>query len=205
MTFKGVLRGVFIWSVATFAWSDAPEDILWDKLHHISSMKAAFTQKVLLKKRVVSHSSGTMAFERPGHFRWQTKSPMEQLLIADGKQFWMYDIDLEQVTVRPQSAVTGAAAGLFLGDDRTQFLRAFKVEAVHTDENEAFVLQAVAKDANIQKMKLWFRGAILTRMDLYDQLGQQTVIHFKKVQNNMILAARLFRFSPPKGVDVVAQ
>ncbi|MDF1678253.1 MAG: outer membrane lipoprotein chaperone LolA [Legionellaceae bacterium] len=205
MNFKRIQWCVLIWSVAAFAWSDAPEDILWNKLHHISSMKADFTQKVSLKKRVVSQSSGTMAFERPGHFRWQTKAPMEQLLVADGQQFWMYDIDLEQVTVRPQSAVAGAAAGLFLGDDRERFSRAFKVETAQADEKEAFVLQALAKDANIQKMKLWFRGATLTRMDLYDQLGQQTVIYFKQVQNNVALAARLFRFSPPKGVDVVKQ
>ncbi|MCH9755676.1 MAG: outer membrane lipoprotein chaperone LolA [Gammaproteobacteria bacterium] len=205
MNLKKVAFVLIFWGATTLAWSDSASDLLWDKLTHISSMSASFTQKINAKTREISKSAGTMAFERPGHFRWQTKTPMKQLLVADGEKFWLYDVDLEQVTVRPQTEVMGAAAGLFLGDSRARFVHDFKVTEVHEDKMDVFKLQATAKQANIQRMALWFEGTQLKRMDLYDQLGQRTAIHFKKVKNNVALSPKLFRFSPPAGVDVVEQ
>ncbi|MDF1647119.1 MAG: outer membrane lipoprotein chaperone LolA [Legionellaceae bacterium] len=205
MQVKKICCLFFILGITTCAWAETAGEVLWDKMRHITSMKASFKQKVSIKKRVLSESSGSMALERPGHFRWQTKEPMEQLLIADGKKFWTYDIELEQVTVRQQSEVTGAAAGLFLGDDRTRFFHDFDVTETHQNKREIFELRATAKQANIQRMSLQFDAAELLSMELYDQLGQRTSITFKHVQTNMALAPHLFRFSPPTGVDVVEQ
>jgi outer membrane lipoprotein carrier protein len=199
------LVGLVMLSMATHAWSDAAGEVLWDKLRAIQSMQADFTQKMWAKKRVLSKSSGSMALARPGHFRWETKKPMAQLLIADGKQFWLYDVDLEQVTVRPQANIEGAAAGLFLGDDKARFVHDFKVTKTQKDKSDVFKLQATAKQANIQRMMLRFEGAVLMRMDLYDQLGQRTAIAFQHVNNNPELSSGLFQFTPPKGVDVVSQ
>ena len=205
MSIKKALLGLFVWSVTTFAWGAHAGELLWDKLSNISSMKASFKQKVYAKKRILSESTGTMAFERPGHFMWKTKAPMEQLLVADGKQFWLFDVELEQVTVRPQKEIMGAAAGLFLGDDRARFFDDFKVTQAHEDKHNVFRLEANAKQANIQRMTLRFEEAGLVGMDLYDQLGQRTIIRFEHVQNNVALPSKLFRFSPPAGVDVVEQ
>ena len=205
MSIKKACLGLFVWSITTLAWGETAGEVLWDKLGHISSMHASFTQKVTVKKRELSQSSGTMAFKRPGHFRWQTKAPMEQLLVADGQKFWLYDIELEQVTVRPQQEMMGAAAGLFLGDDSTRFFQDFNVTEAHEDKTDVFKLEAIAKQANIQRMTLRFEAAKLVSMDLYDQLGQRTAIVFKQVQTNAKLSPNLFRFSPPAGVDVVEQ
>jgi outer membrane lipoprotein carrier protein len=202
---KKAFLGLLVWSITTLTWGETAGEVLWDTLSHISSMHASFTQKVTVKKRELSQSSGTMAFERPGHFRWQTKAPMEQLLVADGKKFWLYDVELEQVTVRPQKEMMGAAAGLFLGDDSTRFFQDFNVTEAHEDKADVFKLEATAKQANIQRMTLRFEETKLVSMDLHDQLGQRTAIAFKQIKNNTALPSRLFRFSPPAGVDVVEQ
>lgn len=205
MHVKNWFLGFLMLATANIAFAETPGDRLWEKLAAIRTMDASFTQKVFAKKREISASSGTMAFERPGHFRWETKKPMEQLLVADGKKFWLYDIDLEQVTVKPQAEIMGAAAGLFLGDNRAQLTKDFEVTQVEEKQRSVFDLRALSKEANIQRMVLRFDEAILHSMDLYDQLGQRTVIAFQKVQQNETLSPKLFRFSPPKGVDVVEQ
>ena len=88
-----------------------PSELLQAKLNALRTMSADFTQVVKAKRREVSHSSGTMALSRPGRFRWQTKAPMEQLVVADGKQLWIYDVDLEQVSVKKQEKSVGGTAG----------------------------------------------------------------------------------------------
>lgn len=199
------LLGFFCFLMAQCVCADAMSDVLWDKLSAIQSMQASFTQKIYAKKRELSSSSGEMAFIRPGQFRWQTKEPMEQLLIADGKKIWTYDVLLEQVTVKQQTESMGAAAGLFLSDDKARLAHDFHVESEQQGVSEIFNLKAQLKQANIQRMTLQFKGARLERMDLYDQLGQHTVVRFKKAKMNLALSPKLFQFSPPAGVDVVEQ
>ena len=137
-----LLLGVLLSGGATSLWADEACDALWHKLHDITSMQAHFLQKVRVKQKVLSQSTGQMAFARPKHFRWDTKDPVPQLLVADGQQFWLYDIDLEQVTVRPQAALTGAAAGLFLGDDKARFAHDFTVTQTQGKQGIIFNLQA---------------------------------------------------------------
>ncbi len=205
MSIKKVFLGLLCVCMTSLAWGETAGDTLWNKLSHISSMRATFAQKVTAKQRQLSKSSGVMAFERPGHFYWKTKKPMQQLLVADGKKFWVYDVDLEQVTVRPQKEIIGAAAGLFLGDDRTRFFKDFTVTEAEKDGTDVFQLAATSKSANIPRMTLRFKAFKLMGMDLYDQLGQKTAIRFQEVQTNVALSPKLFSFSPPAGVDVVEQ
>lgn len=92
-------------SISTAGFSETPDVLLQTKLNSIRSMTAVFKQSVKAKHRVVSRSSGTMALQRPGRFRWQTLQPMAQLMVADGQKIWIYDKDLEQVTVKTQKKV----------------------------------------------------------------------------------------------------
>ena len=202
---KRMILGCVLWGVTQVLWGASASDALWDKLGKIQSMEASFTQRISSKSRDISKSYGSMAFERPGHFRWHTDKPMEQLLIADGKKIWLYDVDLEQVTIKPQTDVMGAAAGLFLDDDSTRLAHDFQVTREQQGSLDVFQLQATSKQANIQRMTLRFEGTVLLGMDLYDQLGQRTEVSFKHIKTNPSLSASLFHFSPPSGVDVVEQ
>jgi len=202
---KRIILGLFYFLMLQNAYADEISDILWDKLSHIRAMKASFSQQIYAKQRVLTQSSGKMAFVRPRQFRWETTQPMEQLLIADGKKIWMYDVDLEQVTVKPQTESMGAAAGLFLSENKVNLTSDFSVKYEREGKQEVFTLKARGKQANIQRMILRFAGDALESMELYDQLGQRTAVRFNQAKINVILPEHLFQFTPPEGVDVVQQ
>ncbi|KTD24750.1 outer membrane lipoprotein carrier protein [Legionella lansingensis] len=191
--------------VGTNAFSDSVGDVLQTKLNGIRSLSANFSQVVKAKKRELSRSSGTMALERPGRFRWQTKDPMEQLVVADGEQLWVYDVDLEQVTVKKQEKGVGGTAALFLSGYDDTVTRDFDVTATTKGKTQIYDLHSKSPKANFQRVKLIFAGDILTGIEMYDQLGQHTIVNLKNVKTNPKLASTLFKFKPPKGTDVVKQ
>jgi len=185
--------------------SQGPAELLQTKLNAIRTMSANFNQIVKAKKREVSRSSGSMALERPGKFRWQTKSPMEQLVIADGKKMWVYDTDLEQVTVKKQEKGLGGTAALFLSGYDDEVTKDFDVTQKVLGQVFTFDLKARSGKENFQRIKMIFTKDELTGLELYDQLGQTTSVKLVQIKSNPKLAAKLFQFRPPKGVDVVKQ
>lgn len=200
---KIVLAALLGFSASVF--SQTAEELLQIKLNDIHSMTAQFKQVVKAKQRVVTRSTGTMALERPGRFRWQTKEPMEQLMIADGKKIWVYDTDLEQVTVKKQEKGLGGTAALFLSGYDDTVTRDFTVIQSGSTDHLIFDLKSKSAKANFQKIKLVFHNNLLTNMELYDQLGQVTSVQLSHAKLNPALSTALFQFKPPKGVDVVQQ
>jgi len=186
------------------AFCDAASEVQ-AKLNAIRTMSATFTQVVKAKKRDVSNSSGTMALARPGRFRWQTKEPMPQVVIADGKRLWVYDVDLEQVTVKKQEKGVGGTAGLFLSGYDDTVSRDFVVTQSKEGKKDYYDMKAKSSKAGFQRVKLIFVGEMLNGMELYDQLGQRTQVRLSNIKNNPKLAEKLFIFKTPKGVDVVEQ
>ncbi len=190
---------------ATNVHCDAVGDTLQAKLNAIRTMSASFGQVVNAKKHEVSRSSGTMALLRPGHFRWQTTRPLAQLVIADGQQVWIYDADLEQVTVKKQQKGLGGTAALFLSGYDDTVTRDFDVTSYKKDNKEYFDLRAKSGKENFQRMILVFLGSELRGIELFDQLGQHTNVTLSNVKNNPTLSTALFKFKTPRGVDVVEQ
>ncbi len=178
---------------------------LQEKLNAIRTMSATFSQEIKTKDRDLSSSSGVMALERPGKFRWDTKEPMAQLVIADGTKLWVYDKELEQVTVKKQEKGIGGTAGLFLSGYDSTVARDFEVKDESKGNQVIFELQAKSKQENVQRLKLTFVQDALKRMDMYDQLGQHTIVNLTQIKLNPKLSSAIFRFKVPKGVDVVEQ
>lgn len=191
--------------ITQYAWGDEASDVLQAKLNAIRTMKGSFQQVVKAKKREISHSSGSMAMARPGRFRWETKSPMEQLVIADGERLWIYDVDLEQVSVKKQEKGVGGTAALFLSGYDNTVARDFEVTTYKKQDKDYYDLHAKSPKSNFQRVKLIFAGDTLTGIELFDQLGQHTDVNLTQVKNNPQLAPNLFKFKTPKGVDVVEQ
>ncbi|PWY56239.1 outer membrane lipoprotein carrier protein LolA [Legionella qingyii] len=192
-------------SVSTVGFCETPDVLLQNKLNSIRSMTAVFKQSVKAKHRVVSRSSGTMALQRPGRFRWQTLQPMAQLMVADGQKIWVYDKDLEQVTVKTQKKGLGGTAALFLSGYDNTVTRDFTVTQSNMGNEIVFDLKSKSPKANFQRIKLVFRQNSLTGLELYDQLGQVTTVQLSQIKLNPKLATGLFQFKTPKGVDVVQQ
>ena len=199
------LMGLVCYGFTQIGICEVPSEQLQSKLNALKTLSAGFSQVVKSKRREVSHSSGTMALSRPGRFRWETKQPMEQLVVADGKQVWIYDVDLEQVTVKKQEKSVGGAAALFLSGYDETVARDFDVSMKAQGQQTRFDLQAKSDKANFQRVELIFNGETLQGIVLYDQLGQVTDVTLNKTKSNIALSSSLFQFKPPKGVDIVRQ
>lgn len=197
------LFAMLLW--AENACCDAVSDALQTKLNSMRTMSASFSQVVKAKTRTVSRSTGTMALARPGAFRWQTMSPMQQLVIADGTRLWIYDVELEQVAVKKQEKGVGGTAALFLSGYDDTVKRDFEVTSHKAGSKDYFDLRAKSNAANFKRVVLIYAGAQLSGIELFDQLGQHTVVNFSNVKTNPTLSQALFKFKTPKGVDVVEQ
>ncbi len=175
------------------------------------SAQANFTQEVLDQngKRIQS-ASGTMQFQRPGKFRWSYQKPYEQLIVGDGTQFWLYDVDLNQVTVRKLDAALGSSpAALLSGNNEIE--RGFTLTENGNKDGLEW-LQAAPKssgkdqDSSFSKIFMAFNAqAGLVVMELNDMFGHKTVLRFSAMQRNPQLSPALFKFVPPKGADVLGE
>lgn len=171
------------------------------------SAQANFTQEVQDKngKRLQS-ASGTMQFVRPGKFRWVYQKPYEQIIVGDGKKFWMYDVDLNQVAVKKLDAALGSSpAALLSGNNEIErdFLLKDKGEKEGLDWLEA---KPKSAESNFEKILMAFNAkSELLVMELFDTFGHRTVLRFSEVKNNPALSPQLFHFVPPKGADVLGE
>jgi outer membrane lipoprotein carrier protein len=168
------------------------------------SARAAFEQKVYSRNaKLVQESKGTLAFLRPGKFRWSYEKPYAQLIVGDGTRVWVYDEDLRQVTVkRVDQALTSTPAALLAGDN--EVLRSFKLSERAVKDGLEW-LEAIPKDkeGGFDRIRLGFGPSGPEVMELSDSFGQLTVLRLSAFERNPKLDPGLFRFVPPKGVDVV--
>lgn len=178
-----------------------------DFLAFNSSTKTAtadFTQQVVDRQgKVAERASGTFAFSRPGKFRWTYGKPTNQVLVGDGSKLWIYDPDLNQVTVkRIDAAVSSTPAALLAG--REDITALFTLRDGGGADGLAWV-EAVpkSKDTGFERVRLGLKGRTLAAMELFDQLGGHTALQFTDFKANAPVAADTFRFTPPKGADVL--
>ena len=189
-----------------FAAEAASVESLKAMLEQTSTARARFAQMVLDKNlKMLQQATGTMQFSRPGKFRWEYDKPQEQVIVSDGNRVWLYDKDLNQVTVRRLDRALGSSpAALLAGSNEIEKSYAFSalgsqdgldwLEAVPTTRETAF-----------EKIRLGFGKSGLEAMELRDQFGQITVIKFSTIERNAKLAPEAFRFTPPKGADVISE
>ena len=148
-------------------------------------------------------SRGTLALKAPRQFRWETTTPYKQLSVADGEKVWIYDVDLEQVSVRPQGTEE-AHSPLTVLTDLSQLDRDFVTHEQGEHDGLAWLrLKSKDKDPQFAYADLGFDASGLQRMLFEDTLGDRTEIRFSDWKRNPQLPADTFRFAPPPGVDVV--
>ena len=175
-------------------------------LSHLKTLRAEFAQTVTDGKgEQVQNAKGTLVIVRPGRFRWELTpdggSP--QLMVADGKNLWFYDRDLEQVSVKAATAaLTATPAGLLSGDGNIREL--FTVAPAGKKDGFDWVLVTPREsDADFREARLGFGMSELKRMVLKDKLGQTVRLEFFKSERNPPVAESEVKFTPPSGADVI--
>ena len=181
-------------------------DSLKALLEQTTTARAHFAQMVLDKNlKMLQQATGTMQFSRPGKFRWEYDKPYEQVIVGDGSKLWIYDKDLNQVTVRRLDRALGASpAALLAGSNEIE--KSYTLISLGNQEGLDW-LEAVPKtqDTAFEKIRLGFSKSGLEAMELRDQFGQITVIKFSTLERNTKVSPEAFRFTPPKGADVISE
>ncbi len=173
-------------------------------LGNLQSLQAQFKQTLTDSKgQVTDQSSGTLAIRRPNRFRWDYTAPHEQLIVADGSRIWLYDPDLEQVTVRRLTdSLAGTPAMLLSGEGK--LADNFTVTQTSQDAQAQWVMMEPKRnDTDFKWVRLGFSGEVLKFMQLADKLGQITTLEFSNVERNPQIDPAKFTFKVPEGADVI--
>ena len=179
---------------------------LRDFFNNTTTMRSQFSQVVNDKQgRKIQEVDGTMQLQRPNKFRWDYKKPYEQQIVSDGKQVFLYDTELQQVTIRELSKSLGSSpAALLAGGEAVE--KSFTLKNATRKDGLAWVL-ALPKDkeSGFERVLLGFKADKLRKMELYDSFSHVTHITFDEVERNPTLQDATFLFTPPAGVDVVGE
>lgn len=199
-----LLMTLVIWPLAGQADSTALQRFM----DTVDAFAASFEQTVYdADGDPLQSSSGTVVLERPARFRWEyTNSDSGadgQVLVADGERVWLYDPDLEQVTVnRIDERVAGTPLVVLMGDEPLE--TGFSVTSLGNAEGiEWFELVPVDESGDFDTVFVGLRGDALAAMELRDNFGQATQLRFDDFDGTIEPEPGLFDFEPPPGVDVI--
>lgn len=170
------------------------------------SARGNFNQSVVSKSgRKPLLSQGTLAFARPGKFRWTYEKPYYQLLVGDGEKLWIHDRDLNQVTVKKLGQALGTTpAALLAGDASIE--KHFKLVDAGTSANlELVEATPRSADSSFERIRLGFSNNLPRLMEVDDHFGQTTTLNFTHFERNPVLPLTQFQFTPPKEADVVGE
>jgi outer membrane lipoprotein carrier protein len=175
-------------------------------LDQAQTLTARFSQLTLDGSGTqLQETSGEMALKRPGLFRWHTDAPLEQLLVSNGEMVWLYDPDLEQVTIRSLDQRLTHTPALLLSGDISKIGENFEITHKEAGGVVDFILKPKAKDTLFDNLRLSFRNGVVNDMQLIDGVGQRTNILFFGVKMNQSIDTAQFNFKVPEGTDVIQE
>lgn len=175
-------------------------------LSKASTITADFSQMTLSSNGAnMQETSGTLEVKRPGMFRWHTNPPLEQELVSDGQQIWLYDPDLEQVTIQRMDQRMSHTPALLLSGDVSTLEENFEITMHQGGSVVDFILAPKENDSMFDNLRLSFRDGLLNDMQMSDPIGQRTNILFQNVVLNPAIPSNRFTFEIPSGVDVISE
>jgi outer membrane lipoprotein carrier protein len=201
-----VLAWALLSPVAALAGSTVDDGarLVAEFVNEMTTLQGRFEQSLLdADGEVIERTSGTLEIQRPGRFRWTYTEPYEQVLIADGLNIWSYDVDLAQVTVKPQQQALANTPALLLSGAHDA-MQQFNNDGSFVEAGTTWVqLSPKNTESGFLRVDLGFKNDMLSRMVFYDNLEQTTLVALYDVVANAQIAADHFQFTVPADVDVV--
>lgn len=183
---------------------DAGEKLVQDFVTDVITLQGRFEQSLIDAEGAVTEvSSGTLEIERPTKFRWTYFDPYEQWLVADGLNIWSYDVDLAQVTVKPQAKALSNTPAMLLGGG-SEALEQFQFDGSMIENGTTWVRMLPVDDSGgFNRLELGFFDGQLSRMVFFDNLEQTTLVALYDVVVNEPIDALQFEFAVPDDADLV--
>ncbi len=186
-----------------FGADDEAERRLKDALKNMDKLSADFKQTLRDEdKNIVQQSRGTLKLQRPGKFAWIYTDPFEQQIVADGTELWIYDVELDQVTVKPMDQGISNAPIMILMKEADVGEQFNIVEVGQRKFLYWIELEPQASDIEYTRIFIGLEDGSLRAMELQDQFGQSTQIVFENLRLGVVHNPATFKFVPPPGVDV---
>lgn len=173
-------------------------------LEPLETYQASFEQQILDGSgQRLQQANGTMWLSRPGKFRWEVDAPYQQEVISDGSEVYLYDPDLEQVTVQALDQRVTHTPALLLSGSASELTENYDVTRQQQGSNETFRLVPKSPDTLFEELEMTFRGEELRGLEMTDSTGQRTAIEFRDVRMNQSIDDSRFTFEIPDGTDVI--
>ena len=179
------------------------EEYLEDFLAKTQTLEAGFEQTLRTHEgEILQQTEGMFYLNRPGKFRWNYKKPYEQIIVSDGERIWIYDVELQQVTVQKQTDGLPATPMALL-EDSSKLYQNYIVSPLD-EQGGVYRLKLISKskESDFGEIVVGLDAEGLRFMQLHDQFEQVTDIVFSGITTNSKLAKEIFEFIPPEGVDV---
>lgn len=204
---KACLAGVALMS--TMSWATADElgaaQHLTQRLEPVTSYAADFSQRIEGNGHVSQQSKGKMWVARPGKFRWVVDAPYAQVVVSDGKDVYLHDPDLDQVTIRKLDPKVTNTPALLLSGQASELIHSYSVTEKTQGKKEVYTLRPKSADSLFDRLQMTFDSNRLASLDMYDASGQHTQVAFSNVQPNAQVSDSTFHFDIPKGAEVIKE
>lgn len=170
------------------------------------SMRANFHQVVFdAQGKKLQEVTGRMELKRPGKFKWDYQSPYTQEIVGDGTRVWLYDPELNQVTVRAMGKAIGSSPAALLAGNK-DIDKSFEFSNGNNADGMEWALAIPKeKESGFEKIELGFSKDQLKKLKLVDAFGHTTLIEFNGFERNPKLEDQSFYFKPPSGADIVGE
>ncbi|KPQ23545.1 MAG: outer membrane lipoprotein carrier protein LolA [Halomonas sp. HL-48] len=185
--------------------SDAAER-LTERLDPLESYQASFEQQILDGSgERLQDARGEMWLSRPGMLRWEVEAPYTQTVVSDGDEVYLYDPDLEQVTVQAMDDRVSHTPALLLSGRVSELTESYEVEHEEDSGDDVFTLVPTGADTLFEELRMTFDGDMLTELWMTDSTGQRTAIVFSDAERNVDIDDERFEFETPDGADVIRE
>lgn len=200
---KRLFVTIFIFVQAFGVFAGEGRDMLERFLTETQTMTANFKQTLTANDgRSLQESSGEFYLKRPGKFRWNYNEPYPQEIVSDGEQVWIFDVDLEQVTVQQHGPAQNNTP-IALLQNKQKLEDAFEIHELGMKAGlHRLELLNKKNDVDFDRIVIGLDNKGLRFLQLHDQFEQTTDIYFSELQANPKLDPSIFQFTPPEGVDV---
>jgi outer membrane lipoprotein carrier protein len=207
-----LLAAICCWALAATSPAGAQSavvDRMIESLASTQTLSADFSQTTAAKSARLRSASGTFYISKPGLLRWEVKKPYPQIQLLNDKEFWLFDVDLAQASVRPVHAanLTGIAALLLNTNSltREQLLSRYGFSDLGARDGLQWIgVTPKTAEPGITSLAVGVDSeSLLRRFEIHDNLGQVTRIELTRILKNVAIDPKLFQFTPPAGVSVL--
>lgn len=175
-------------------------------LQQMQTLEGSFQQLTLdARGQRLQEAEGTMLLAKPGRFYWSTDLPYPQVLVSNGKTLWVFDPDLEQVTIQTLDERSTQSPAIILSGEASDLTKHFSINATETGKRVVFDLIPLQQDSLFEELSLDFVEGRISALQLTDSLGQKTRVDLTITQFNQPLDNQIFEFEVPENVDVIQE